>query len=60
MMFLGFLTLLRNLMIASAPNIPRPRARLSPMAIITIAATIEDKTIAWKKFLEYFIPLNVY
>ena len=36
----------RNLTIASAPIIPRPRAKLSPIACIAMVATIEAKISA--------------
>jgi hypothetical protein len=42
-MFLGFLKVVLNLIIAKAPNIPKPRARLSPIACITVATGIEIK-----------------
>jgi hypothetical protein len=39
--FLGVFNVVRNLIIAKAPSIPSPLARLSPMACITVAATME-------------------
>ena len=46
------LMILRKRMIARAPIIPSPRARLSPIACITVAATMELRIMACAKFLE--------
>jgi hypothetical protein len=48
-MFLGSDTKVLNLMIATAPMIPKPTARLFPTDMIIMEVTIELKTIAWKK-----------
>jgi len=48
-MFLGSDTKVLNLMIATAPMIPKPTARLLPTDMIIMEVTIELKTIAWKK-----------
>ena len=48
-MFLGSRTVVRNLMIDKAASIPNPRATLSPIAWIIVAATMVTRTMACKK-----------